>query len=105
MVFQMSKLVRMLKIYLMAVSISACAYLPPFPDWNPVLIIPSKNKAFDCKLVDKENLVFYCERQSHPMSSADLDGSFATSASEQKQLINWAKDAKKVIQERCGNGN
>lgn len=101
----MSKSVMMLKIFLTAASVSACAYLPQFPEWNPVLIIPSKDKAFSCKLVDKQNFVFSCEKSSHRISEMDLDGSFATRPYEQKQLINWAKDAKKIIEERCGNGN
>jgi len=89
----MKKFLMLLKIFLMATSLSACNSFPEFPEWNPSSVIQSQNKAFKCKLVNKETFVFDCEKVSIPFTSLD-DGQFCTSPEETKNLINWAKEVK-----------
>lgn len=91
------------KICLTAISLSliSCGGIKEFPDYNPIAIIPSKNKAFKCKLIDKENIVFKCEEQSIPLDSIDLDGYLATSPDETQAVIRWVKDSKNYYKKHC----
>lgn len=90
----MRKYLKPLKIFLMASVLSGCSGLPIFPDWNPFSIIQSKDKAFKCKLVDSENLLFECDKIPVKLSSLP-DGMFCTTPEEQKNIINWAKEVKR----------
>lgn len=93
----------MLKIFLITISLSlvSCASLPPFPDWNPIQVIVSKDKSFKCSLVDKDKLIFQCERASQPIEARNLDGGFCTSAKETSDLLIWARNAKKYVETNC----
>jgi hypothetical protein len=75
--------------------------LPEFPEWNPSAVIFSQNKQFKCKLVDKTNFIFECEKISIPVD-ASVDGAFCTPAEELKPIINWAKDVKSFYEKNCG---
>lgn len=99
----MKRSVKMLKICLTAlsaISITACNDLPDFPGWNPRLIIPSQNKYFQCKMIDKERFLFECEKTSKEID-ASLDSNFCQSPDETKKLINWAKDAREYYDKNC----
>lgn len=99
------KLVKKQKIFLIlliAISSISCSKLPEFPNWNPYLIIPSQNKKIQCKLIDKEKMIFECEPESEELNGS-LDGSFCSIAEETKAIINWASDAKKYVEKNCNN--
>lgn len=89
----MKKFLMLVKISSMAISLSACNSFPEFPEWNPSSVVQSQNKAFKCRLVNKESFIFECEKESIPFTSL-ADGQFCTSPEETKNLINWAKEVK-----------
>lgn len=99
----MKRFQKLLKICLTGGSslLISCSQLPEFPDWNPESVIFSESKAFKCKLVDKVNIVFECEKTSHSMSEIQ-DGSFCSSPEETINIINWVKEAKSVYEKNCG---
>lgn len=100
----MKKLVSHSKMLLMVLSNSflvGCDGLPDFPEWNPKMIIPSKNKVFNCRLVDKEKLLFRCDKKSIPFVANNYDGFICTSLKETQDLITWGKEVK----EKWDNSN
>lgn len=95
------KLVKTFLITLLVLNSLGCNKLPPFPNWNPVLVIPSKGKAFHCKIVDAEKLLFQCDAASFPISQAGLDGGFCSNATEMNAVIQWGRDAKTWVDAHC----
>lgn len=94
----MKKQAKLLKTLLMVLSASflvGCPGLPTFPDWNPKMIIPSKNKVLNCQLVDKEKLLFQCSKTSIPFVPNNYDGFICTSLKETQEIIAWGKEVKK----------
>lgn len=92
----MQRFQKLVKICLIAAIISGCDKAPEFPEWNPLSVVQSKNKAFKCKLVDKELFQFVCEQEAIEFTSLP-DGQFCTSPEETKGIINWVKETKKYL--------
>ena len=90
----------MLKICLMGLILlaSGCG-LPEFPSWSPYIAIPSKDKKIKCFLVDKERMLFECEKESSLIGDS-LDGYFCTSPNEQVEIIRWLQRAKKEVDKK-----
>lgn len=81
--------------------LSSCAGVPPVPVFNPVAIIPSKNQAFECYLVDVDRILFRCAKKPVPMNSLKLDGSFALTAEDTSEIIQWAREVKAYAEKQC----
>lgn len=100
----MQKSVKQLKTLLILLSVSilsACPGLQDFPDWSPVLIIPSKNKYFECALIDKDKFIFQCSKESKPYSEKSFDGYVCNTMKETQEIIAWGIEAKEYAENNC----
>jgi len=91
-------------ILIVSLILSGCAgALPEFPDTTPVLIIPGLGVGMQCRLVDKDQMLFKCDEKTLPLTdpSLDLDGAFCLPNSQFKQVLNWIKEAKRVVENNC----
>lgn len=98
----MKKFLLLLKICLTVVVSSGCESVPEFPNWTPYSVLFKDQKAYDCQLIDKQNLIFRCNSNPTPVSVLP-DGMFCTTPEEQVKILNWAREVMKIANDRANS--
>lgn len=77
--------------------------LRDFPGKDPVFIIPKLGIGFQCHLINADKMTYQCDQEHKDLKdpSLNLEGGFCLSADQFKQSIDWAKDAKDLIERQC----
>lgn len=93
----------MLKIFIIITSLSfvACSQIPEFPDLDPITVYLSRDKAFQCHLVDKKNAIVQCDRVAQPVKDLLQEGSSCTGPKQTNDVFQWFRITQDYVSKHC----